>query len=175
MKSKNTKCITESALMVSLSVILSFITVLRMPQGGTVTAGALLPIILLSQRRGPVWGMFTGALSGMIQFVLAGEVIHPVSIIADYILAYALAGTAGFFRGKTAKIILGTIVGCFCRFAAHAVSGAVIFASYAPSGQNPWLYSLLYNGTYMLPELAVTTAEILLLYKFANRLFFGKQ
>lgn len=174
MKSKKIRCITESAVMVSLSVVLSFITVLRMPQGGTVTAGTLLPIILLALRRGPAFGMFTGALSGAIQFILTGEAIHPMSIILDYILAYSLVGVSGFFRGKAVKITFGAIVGCFCRFAMHTLSGAVIFASYAPSGQNPWIYSLIYNGTYMLPELCVTVAEVLLLYKFANRLFFGK-
>lgn len=158
-------------MMSGLSLVLSLVIVLKMPQGGTVTAGCLLPIILLAVRRGPFWAMLAGAVSGFLQFILTGEALHPLSILLDYILAYGLAGVAGFFRGSYPKVILGTVLGCGMRFLAHLISGATIFASYAPEGQNVWLYSAIYNGTYMLPELLVTLVEILLLYKFANRLF----
>ena len=34
-----------------------------------------------------------------------------------------------------------------------------------------WLYSLIYNGSYMLPELVLTTIVAVLLYKAAPRFF----
>jgi len=171
MHRKRIQCLTETAVMASLSLVLSLVIVFKMPQGGTVTAGCLLPVILLAMRRGPQWGMLAGGVSGMLQFILTGEAIHPLSVIFDYLLAYGLAGLAGVVKGNYPKVIAGTVIGCMMRFLAHLVSGATIFASYAPEGQNVWMYSLVYNGTYMIPELVVTLLEILLLYKFANRLF----
>lgn len=171
MKNNRVRCLTEAAMMAGLSLVLSLVIVFKMPQGGTVTAGCLLPIILLAMRRGPLWAMLAGGVSGLLQFVLTGEALHPLSILLDYILAYGLAGLSGFSRGGWTKLVVGTVIGCGMRFLAHLVSGATIFASYAPEGQNVWLYSAVYNGTYMLPELAVTLVEVLVLYKFANRLF----
>lgn len=168
------RCLTESAVMASLSVILSFITIFRMPQGGTVTAGAMLPVVLMALRRGKSWGIVTGVMSGMIQLILMGGAVHPLSILLDYVLAYGAVGLAVGFRSSWFKVALGTVAGGLCRFFAHLISGAVIFAGYAPHGQNPWIYSLVYNVTYMFPETVVTLVEILLLYKFANRLFYTK-
>lgn len=167
-------CLTESAIMASLSLILSFIIIFRMPQGGSITIGAMLPIIFIAMRRGKFWGIITGVLVGMIQLLFIGGAVHPISILLDYVVASGAVGLAGAFRGNGFKVALGTVVGCFCRFIAHLISGATIFASYAPLGQNPWIYSLIYNATYMFPETIVTLAEILLLYKFANRLFYIK-
>jgi thiamine transporter len=48
--------------------------------------------------------------------------------------------------------------GCFARFAVHYVVGATIWAEWMPEEffgmtmTTPWFYSLLYNGSYMLPK-----------------------
>ena len=49
------------------------------------------------------------------------------SVLVDYLAAYALVGTAGFFRRVKGGAIIGTVVGCFLRFAAHFCSGLFIF------------------------------------------------
>ena len=44
------------------------------------------------------------------------------------------------------------------------ISGAVVFASYAPKGMNPWIYSMGYNASYMIPDMAINVIVIALFY-----------
>ena len=45
----------------------------------------------------------------------------------------------------------------------HVVSGAIFFADYAPEGMSPLVYSLGYNGTYVLGEMVLTLILALIL------------
>ena len=45
-----------------------------------------------------------------------------------------------------------------------AISGVVVFGSYAPEGISPWIYSLTYNATYMLPDMVINLVVLALLY-----------
>ena len=47
----------------------------------------------------------------------------------------------------------------------HVISGVVVWASYAPEGMNPLYYSIVYNGSYLLPELVITLVIVGILYK----------
>ena len=174
MKHQKLIAMTEAAVMATLSLILNFVIVFRMPQGGTVTLGAMVPIIIVALRRGMGYGMLAGGLSGLLQFITSGQAFHPVSILLDYLLAYGILGIAGLFRGGLGKVALGVVAAVASRFLCHLLSGATIFAAYA-GGLNPWIYSLGYNVSYMLPELAVTEVVILLLYRYAERLFFRNE
>ncbi len=49
------------------------------------------------------------------------------------------------------------------RFISHFLSGAIFFGHYAPEGQNVWLYSLIYNSSYMIPETLITLVAMILL------------
>jgi len=80
----------------------------------------------------------------------------------DYPLAFGCLGLAGFFRKYP---IVGVIVAVTGRFVMHLISGAVFFANFAPEGLNPWIYSALYNGSYMLPELVISLFVIFLLQR----------
>ena len=171
MKKQRLVAMTESAVMAALSLILNFIIVFKMPQGGSITLGAMVPIMIVALRHGAGWGILTGVLSGLLQFITTGQAAHPLSILLDYLLAYGVLGIAGFFKGSLSKIALGMTLTIFLRFVCHLLSGATIFASYAPEGQNPWLYSMGYNASYMIFEWIITTAITVLLYKYAKRLF----
>jgi len=59
----------------------------------------------------------------------------------------------------------GILLGVFLRYVSSVISGVVVFASYAPEGQNPLIYSLIYNASYMLPEMLLTIAAFAFLYK----------
>ena len=63
------------------------------------------------------------------------------------------------------KAFLGTIVAGFSRFLCHVVSGAIFFAKYAPEGQNPWIYSIVYNATFIIPALILSAITALILWK----------
>jgi thiamine transporter len=43
------------------------------------------------------------------------------------------------------------------------LSGVLLWDSYAPEGMNVWIYSLTYNGSYMIPNAILTTALIVVL------------
>lgn len=160
---------TECAVMVALAVLCSFIKVWEMPQGGSV-ALTMIPLFVISLRRGAWAGIVTGAIYGVISMLLAGVVYHPMSIILDYVLAFALVGISGFFRKTVPGIILGVTLGVAGRFVSSLISGAVLFAEYAPEGQNPWVYSLVYQATYLVPELIISLVIMLLIYHKANKL-----
>jgi thiamine transporter len=101
------------------------------------------------------------------------EIIHPASAILDYILAYAAVGLAGLFKSPDTnkksslfRIFFGTLFGVMARFALHVLSGVAIFSSYISPGWNPWSYSLIYNASYLLPELILSLIIIFSLQKF---------
>ena len=167
---KKLHLLTEIAAFIALAVICSFIKVWEMPQGGSV-ALTMVPILLIAFRRGPLAGLVTGGVYGLISMLLAGTIYHPMSILLDYILAFALVGIAGFFRKSLVGVMGGTLLGVAGRFLSSLVSGAVLFGDYAPAGQNPWVYSLIYQATYLIPELIICLVVIGVLYAKAKRFF----
>ena len=160
----------EIAVSVSLAVVCSFIKVWEMPQGGSV-ALTMMPILLAAYRCGVLAGITTGAIYGLISLMISGVIYHPMSILLDYVLAFGVLGIAGLFRKNIFGITLGTVLAVAGRFISSTVSGAVLFASYAPEGQNPWIYSLVYQATYMVPELIIALICLLFLFIKAKRIF----
>lgn len=165
-----TRKLTEIAVAVAMAVVCSLIKVWEMPQGGSV-ALTMIPILLIAIRSGWVAGCSAGAIYGVLSLLIAGVVYHPMSILLDYVLAFGLLGVAGFFKKTLPGIISGCTVGVAGRFVSSLVSGAVLFAEYAPEGQNPWIYSLTYQATYMVPEFILTMTVLILLFLKARRLF----
>jgi thiamine transporter len=161
-KTFSVKIIAEIAMVVALSTALSFIKLFELPQGGSVTAGSMVPLILLALRRGPAIGLFGCTLYGGIQFAIEPWVFLPVQVLLDYPIAFGVLGLAGFFVSYP---LLGVVTGIGGRFIAHLVSGAVFFAEYAPEGMNPWVYSAFYNGSYLFFELMISGVLTYLLIK----------
>jgi thiamine transporter len=156
----STKVIAETVMFVSLATVLSYIKIFSLPQGGSVTAASMVPILWLALRRGPKVGLFAATVYGLVQFTLQPYIYHPVQVLLDYPVAFGLLGVAGFFQKRP---YVGVCVGIFGRFFAHFLSGIIFFASYAPEGMNPAVYSAVYNGGYMLVELVISLYVIYLL------------
>jgi len=102
------------------------------------------------------------------------------SMILDYLLAFTPLGLTGLFKGKPWGIFPGTVIGCAGRFAVHYISGVTIYRIIEPtevSGfgtfDNASLYSLVYNGSYMLPNMLLALLLAALLYKPMKRYFAG--
>jgi len=161
------RIITETIVMVALAGALYLIKIFTLPQGGSVTLGSMVPIFLLALRRGPRIGIVGGVAFGLVALVedvYSGvEVIfYPAQVILDYPLAFGLLGLAGFFQ----KIpILGVGIGIAARFCSHFVSGVLFFASYAPAGVSPFVYSAVYNGGFLIPEFVITAALMIALVR----------
>ena len=158
-RSRNLKALAECAILVALATVLSFIIIWEMPQGGSITAVSMLPLVILGLRRGPKWSFASCLVYGAIQFVIGKQFsVHILSILFDYVFAFGMLGVAGFFRGRSWGIWAAIPAAFFGRFVCHFISGVIVWASYAPEGMPVWLYSILYNGGYMGVELILTLA-----------------
>ncbi len=169
MKKYNTWRLAEAGIVIALFLILKQVKVFEMPMGGSITAGAMVPLLIFSFRWDGLSGVFVCAVAGVMDFILGTKYsFHPVSLLFDYPIAYGMVGLAGFFGKKLAGMLTGTVIGIFGRFACHVLSGVVVFASYTPEGQNPLIYSILYNGTFLLPECIISFILVALILKYAR-------
>ncbi len=156
------KILAEVAVTVALGTVLSNIKIYQLPYGGSITLGSMVPLFLISFRRGPVVGIFTGAVHGMVQLALQPYILNPAQVLLDYPLPFACIGLAGFFRRLPP---LGVVIGIVGRFLSHWVSGIVFWYMFTPEGMTPVFYSTVYNGSYMAGELVVSMIIIYLLLK----------
>lgn len=175
MKNKTLRTLTEGAILTALALALSYI---KLPIGlafggfgGSVDL-VMIPLIVFALRRGTLWGLGAGLVFGTLKFFLAGGVaVNWQSMLLDYSLAYMFVGFAGLLRGKKAQLPLGALVGCAARFFIHFLSGVTIYAEYMPEEfmnmvmVSPTVYSILYNGSYMLPNTVLAIIICALLKK----------
>ncbi len=159
---KNPRVLAETAIFVALATVLSLIVVYTLPQGGSITAASMVPILWLALRRGPKIGIIAGILYGLIQLAILPYVIDPVQLLLDYPLAFGVLGLAGFFSKQP---VLGTAVGIGGRFLMHFIAGAVYWGPIEAPTINPFVYSAVYNGSYLLPELLISGFVLFLLQK----------
>lgn len=159
-KAISVQALVEAAVMVALATVLSVLVVYRAPQGGSVTPASMVPLLILALRRGPRIGVMAGVVYGLMQFWLEPVVVHWAQVVLDYPLAFALLGLAGCLPSWP---YVGVLAGISGRLASHVVSGAVFFGAYAPAGVNAWAYSLAYNSSYLVPEMALSVVVVALL------------
>ena len=166
-----TRALTEGALFVALAFVLSFVKLYQLPNGGSLTP-AMLPILFYSLRFGIGRGLTAGFVFGLLQLLFDGAYAWGwQSMILDYLLAFAPLGLAGLFRGKAWGIFPGTILGCLGRYLVHHISGITIYRIIEPTAvpglgtyDNPHLYSLVYNGSYMIPNMILALLLAAVLY-----------
>ena len=155
-----TKQLVYSAMAIALSLVCSMIKIWTMPMGGSVTLLSMLFIVLIAYWYGPYAGIMTAVAYGLVQFVIEPIFYTIPQMLLDYPLAFGALGLAGFFHKKKFGLQIGYIVGVFGRFVCSTVSGVVFFASFAPEGMHPLLYSMGYQASYLVPE-AIATLMII--------------
>ena len=98
----------------------------------------------------------------------------------DYVAAFSVLALGGIFRGRIQNngvgLMCGSLVALGARYLCHIASGYILFASYAEwfftqDGFPAWgaqlvaslsptalgiVYSVVYNGMYMVPEIVLT-------------------
>jgi len=175
------RALTEGAMMVALAQVLSYVKLLELPNGGSLTP-AMFPILLFAVRYGLGKGLMAGFAFGLLQLIFDGAYAWGwQSMLLDYLVAFTPLGLAGLFRGKTWGIFPGTVLGCLGRFIVHYISGVTIYRINEPTSvpgigtfDNAVLYSLVYNGVYMLPNALMALAIAGVLYVPMKKYFAGK-
>ena len=162
-KSFDSRSITYAAICIAMSVTLSFMRIVRLPQGGSITPASLLPLMLYSYMFGIRKGVFAGFTYGLLQAFQDPTVLHPAQFLLDYPVAFAWIGLAGLFsrlqkldKLPQVQFALGGAIAGLGRFFMHFLSGTFAFGVFAPEGTPAALYSFLYQAGYVLPDLAIT-------------------
>ena len=167
-KSQKMLRLVESGLMLAMATVLSFVKVLDLPYGGSITAFSALPILLVAYRHGLWQGLLTAFAHALIQLLLGTSVfsygfsIQAVIAIVmlDYILAFTVLGLGGVFRrqceSQGTALVLGALLTGALRYTLHTIAGCTVWAGLSIPDSAALIYSLAYNATYMLPETLVT-------------------
>ena len=184
MKNNKTTAIVEGAIMLALAIVLSMITPFRrlLPFGGSITLVSMLPVCLYSIKHGVGRGLcvsflfalfefFQGVQEGLFGWGLTAGML-TACILLDYFLAYTVIGLAGMFRKKgMGGWIAGTVFALLLRYLCHFLSGVYVFASTGKIweeldfvAENKYVYSAVYNGAYMLPEIILTVVVAVILF-----------
>lgn len=158
-KSFSTQELIFCALMLACGIVLQQLRIFHMPQGGSVTLGAMVPLLLVAYRYGAATGALVGFLYGLLNLVQDPFILHPVQVLFDYPLPFMAMGIAGAFS----SYYVGAAAAFAARFLCHFISGFVFFGQYAPEGMSAIYYSLIFNATYIVPELVITCIILRLL------------
>lgn len=179
--------LVEGAVMIAVAYVLSFIKLYQMPLGGSVTL-EMIPLIIMGLRNGVKWGCLTGFVHGLLQMIMGfSNVMYCPTLLSqigcilmDYLLAYTALGLAGAFakpfgERRMTGAIVGTVVYGALQFLCSFISGWLVWGSYYESigisGTALMVYSLTYNGSYMLPNTILAALVVALLYRAAPKLF----
>lgn len=167
---KNALVMCECAIMIALAAVLSFVKILELPYGGSVTAFSVVPIVIISYRHGVKWGLLSGFVFSIIQLIQGASTLSYATsfwaavtiILFDYVIAFTVIGLAGFLRNKvsnpSAAAVTGTVGICALRYICHVISGCTVWAGVSIPSTDGLLYSLSYNATYMIPETIINAA-----------------
>ena len=200
-----TKRLTESAMLLSLAVMLELVSKMFIPPmtlGGHLTIVHMLPVVLIAYRYGTKWGFVSAFAYSLIQTMLGMDSVSaaflPSSdefmglnaitmVLLDYILAYTVLGLGGIFRNRITApgtaLMCGSILALSARYACHIASGYILYGSWAEwfftqEGFPAWgaelvtaldpnalslVYSVVYNGMFMIPEIILTAAMSLVI------------
>ena len=178
MKVSKTRMICEAAIFIAMAEILSLIKLYEFPNGGSITL-EMLPIILFAARYGCGWGSLAGLVYGTITYLIGNKFsIDWTTIICDYFIAFvALGFGAGLLSRRKWSVYYGTVIGGVLRFLAHFLIGVFVWGKWMPDTflgkptTSPWIYSLIYNGSYMLPSIVLCLVVFALLYKSLRKYF----
>ncbi|MFI3206596.1 MAG: energy-coupled thiamine transporter ThiT [Clostridia bacterium] len=173
--SANIQRIVITAMLLALAAALSMVKIVPMPLGGSITLLSMLPISMIALCYGTRWGLTSAFIYALIQIALDLSAVmtygltpltFTACLVCDYLLAYTALGLSGIFRkGGIKGICVGITIALALRFVFHVISGITVFAIWAPEDWNLLLYSVCYNGAYMLPEIILTAIAASVLFQ----------
>ena len=180
--------IVTGGIAIALAFVLSQLKILEMPMGGSVTPASVLPIVIFAMAFGPGWGFAVAIVFSLLQLI-GGYLVTPFQVLLDYILGYASLGIIGFAAKRAdeririknpikrfvnaglVSAIVFTVISYVVRWFCSVLSGVIFYAEYAPEGMNPWVYSMLYNGSFLAADLGVLIFVMVFLYLILKEAF----
>lgn len=177
--------LVESAILIAIGTVLSELKI-DMPLGGGLTVCSMLPLVFVAHRWGTRWGLFTAFVYSLLQLLLGMDNVQYASsalmaagiVLLDYVIPYTLIGLSAVFNkgGKASRGTLasGIVFSFILRFLCHFITGWWIWDALWPNefGWASPIYSILYNGAYMLPEIIITVVVALLLFASPLKKYF---
>ena len=167
-----TQDIAYAGVAISISFVLSFIKVTPVQYGGSITLASFAPLLIYAYYFGFAKALVCGLIYGLLQFIQDPYILTPATFTLDYLLAFASVSVMGLFSklSLNAKTVtLGTTLSILCRFIMHFISGILYF-----NHGSIWVnlpansavsYSLLYQTVYLIPDLIICLAVMLVLLK----------
>lgn len=155
----DTRSIVYGAISIAMSFALSYIKLVELPQGGSITFASLLPLMIYCCMFGTRRGVIACLIYGVLQAIQDPWIIHPMQFLLDYPLAFGMIGVSGIFieksvfkfKGKMQRFnplfgfACGALIAVIGRFICHVLSGIFAFASFG-NIQAALAYSLGYNS-----------------------------
>ena len=155
MTKTKTKCLTESAMLLAIAIVLELaakILIPEMPFGGQITIVSMLPVVLISYRHGMKWCFVAAFTYALLEMALGAKTVSAAFLPGyfgdgrmvlnailmcslDYVAAYTVLGLGGIFRDRIQSrpkaLACGALVALAARYICHILSGYILFSSYA--------------------------------------------
>lgn len=159
----STRALVFSAMAMALAMVTSMVKLIDMPMGGSVTLCSMFFVCLI----GYIYGLRTGLMAaiayGFLQLVVDPYIISIPQMFTDYIFGFGALGLSGIFSGKKNGMLIGYLAGALGRYFFTFLSGMIFFGSNgAAYHMSAPVYSLVYNGAYLVPEAVITVIIILM-------------
>ena len=181
-QSTNVQTLTECAVMLALSFALSSAKLFEMPMGGSVTIASMLPVMLISIKYGIGVGIPTAFLYSLTQLLQAFATANvfpycetplalALCIVFDYVLPFTVLGLAGIFlklplsKKSEINVYYGITSAVTVRFICHFITGVVIWGQWAPDGMGKYLYSFLYNASFLSVDFTICIISAVLMFR----------
>ena len=155
------------------------------PSGGSIGI-AMIAVLVIAYRRGLWPALLTGLIMGLLDVATSAYILHPVQMILDYIIPYALVGFAAllkpFFdryedkKSRILWIIAGAVVGGLLKFLSHYLAGIFFWTkssdfAWGLETMNLYLYCFIYNIAFIGPSIVLCAAVMVPLYLKAPKVF----
>ncbi len=159
--------LTFSAMAIALAFLLSFIKIVDMPWGGSVTLLSMFFVTIVGYFYGPAVGFIAAFAYSILQFIQGGGgyMLSPMQVGMDYLFAFTALGASGFFYKKKNGLILGYLCAIILRGLFHSIGGYMFWMDYMPENFPQSLsavYPILYNYAYILVEGIITVIVLLI-------------
>ena len=148
------------------------------PNGGSIGI-AMIAVLIIAYRRGLWPALLTGLIMGVLDIATSAYILHPIQMILDYIIPYALVGFAAllkpFFdkyddkKSRILWLIAGVVIGGLLKFTSHYLAGIFFWTkssdfAWGMEATNLYLYCFIYNIAFIGPSIVLCAALMVPLY-----------